>query len=89
MPSLAARTFKQQRPQLNSRLSPLHSWCGQGEFTDFEHNGKKKKTTQATDQWLDWTQPGKLSGAHCGATAVFGYNRVPSLYIQRITEGTN
>lgn len=27
--------------------APCTSCCGQGEFTDFEQNGKKKKTTQA------------------------------------------
>lgn len=38
---------------------PCTSWHGQGEFTDFEQNGKKKKTTQATDQ--GWPGPNQES----------------------------
>lgn len=65
------------------------SWRGQGEFTDFEHNGKKKQNHTTLrphkPQIRSLTGPSqaKLSGgalcyppppqAHHGATAVFGY----------------
>lgn len=47
---------------------PAPQASGVGEFTDFEQNGKKKKTTGATDQWLDWSHCAPTTGSlwgHC------------------------
>lgn len=43
----------------NEEQPPAPPGMGKG---NFEPNGKKKKTTQATDQGLEQTQPGKPPG---------------------------
>lgn len=100
MPPLAARTFKQQRPQRKSRLSPLHLLAWARGIHWFWAKWEKEENHTSHRSGLAWTQPGKLSGR--ALWAQHGLTVVPlqcldleqeykssSLYIQGITEGTN
>lgn len=68
---------------------PAPQASGVGEFTDFEQNGKKKKTTGATDQWLDCSPHHRLTVVPLQFLDMKQEIKSSSLYSPRITEGTN